>query len=276
MSSNVPANFDEFEHLQSTFLRIHNRLVREEFNDLPSDELDLTIPRNSLRHACLLKDNDTVDMMMIRYWLFYVGLRKAQDLQQPFYGIPLDDVHSSRKFKPQVTLYFREDLADVEEGFRPVWGEISFRLMDEDSDTITKGKLTTIANRIKTEFGTGEGFLWRKGKKLFSYTEKEKGYQLQLLCRDDGVAKALVNKVLDIQGHQPDLKLFKSNVTEEESAAYPINPGTQRVLGETVKKPRRRPNVDVRFQYATADVWGLNKPITLYDRSFTLIDGLVG
>jgi hypothetical protein len=31
----------------------------------------------------------------------------------------------------------------------------------------------------------------------------------------------------------------------------------------------------VRFQYATAFIWGVNKPIALYDRSFRLVDTLV-
>lgn len=188
----VPTNFNEFEHLQSTILKVHNRIVRDEFNDITGDDLDLAVPRSSLRWACLLKDNDTADMMIQRFLLFYFSLRKAQDLQQPFYGIPLDDLQASRKFKPQITLYFKEDDNDVEEDFRPMWGEISFRLMSESSTTITKSELTNLANKIKTEFGASNGYVWKKGRKLYSYTEKEKGYQLQLLCRDETTAKELI------------------------------------------------------------------------------------
>lgn len=271
----VPDNFSEFEHLQSTLLRVHNRLVRDEFNDITDDDLDLAIPRSSLRWACLLKDNDTGDMIIQRFLLFYFSLRKAQDLQQPFYGIPLDDLQASRKFKPQITLYFREDENDVEENYRPVWGEISFRLMNESSTTIQRQELINLANKIKAEFGAANGYVWRKGRKLFSYTDKERGYQLQLICRDENDAKQLVNKVLDLQDHTPDWKFFKSNITEEESDAYPYNPGNQTILGESKRKPRRRPMVDVRFQYATSTIWGLNKPIALYDRSLTMIDTLV-
>jgi hypothetical protein len=271
----VPDNFSEFEHLQSTMLRVHNQLVREEFRDITGDDLDLAVPRSSLRWACFLKDNDTCDMMIQRFMLFYFSLRKARDLQQPYYSVPLDDVQAARKFKPQITLYFKEDENDVEEDFRPVWGEISFRLMNESSTTIQKQELITLANKIKTEFGAANGFIWRKGRKMFSYTDKEKGYQLQLLCREESEAKTVINKVLDLQNHSPDWKLFKSNITDEENEAFPYNPGVQNILGKSQRKPRRRPMVDVRFQYATASVWGLNKPIALYDRSFSFLDALV-
>jgi len=271
----TPTNFDEFEHLQSTILRVHNRIVRENFSDITDDDLDLAVPRSSLRWACLLKDNDTCDMMIQRFLLFYFSLRKAQDLQQPFYGIPLDDLHASRKFKPQITLYFKEDQNDVEDDARPTWGEISFRLMNQSSVTIQKTELTTLANKIKTEFGAANGYIWKKGRKLYSYTEKDKGYQLQLLCRDEATAKELINKILDLQNDTPDWKFFKSNIADNENESFPYNPGNQTILGKSRRKPRRRPMVDVRFQYATATIWGLNKPIALYDRSFNLIDALI-
>jgi len=271
----IPTNFTEFEHLQSTILRVHNQIVREEFSDITGNDLDLAVPRSSLRWACLLKDNDTCDMMIQRFLLFYFTLRRAQDLQQPFYGIPLDDLHASRKFKPQITLYFKEDLNDLEDDTRPTWGEISFRLMNESSVTIAKPELLALANKIKTVFGPANGYIWKKGRKLYSYTEKDKGYQLQLLCRDDSTAKQLINKVLDIQNHTPDWKFLKSNIADDENGSFPYNPGNHTILGKSYKKPRRRPMVDVRFQYATATIWGINKPIALYDRSFTFLDALV-
>lgn len=271
----TPSNLNEFEHLQSTILRVHNQIVREEFSDITGNDLDLAVPRSSLRWACLLKDNDTCDMMIQRFLLFYFTLRRAQDLQQPFYGIPLDDLHASRKFKPQITLYFKEDLNDLEDDTRPTWGEISFRLMNESSTTITKPELLALANKIKTVFGPANGYIWKKGRKLYSYTEKDKGYQLQLLCRDDSTAKQLINKVLDVQNHTPDWKFLKSNIADDENGSFPYNPGNHTILGKSYKKPRRRPMVDVRFQYATATIWGINKPIALYDRSFTFLDALV-
>jgi hypothetical protein len=85
----------------------------------------------------------------------------------------------------------------------------------------------------------------------------------------------LINKVLDLQSHTPDWKFLKSNIADDENESFPYNPGSQTILGKSRRKPRRRPMVDVRFQYATATIWGLNKPMALYDRSFTFLDALV-
>lgn len=242
----LPTNFSEFEHLQSTMLRVHNQIVREEFSDITGDDLDLAVPRSFLRWACLLKDDDSCDMMIQRFLLFYFTLRRAQDLQQPFYGIPFDDLHASRKFKPQITLYFQEDQNDVEEDYRPTWGEISFRLMNESSTTITETELTTLANKIKTEFGSANGYVWKKGRKLYSYTEKDKGYQLQLLCRDEATAKELINKVLYLQNDTPDWKFLKSNIADNEDESFPYNPGNHTILGKSWRKPRRRQGIKMR------------------------------
>jgi hypothetical protein len=271
----LPANMSEWEHLQSTLLKVHNRIVREEFSDITDDDVDLAVPRSSLRWACLLKDKDTAPMTLARMYLFHFQLRGARDLQAPVYGIPLADLQASRKFKPQITLYFKQDLNDVDGDDRPVEGEVSFRLMNEDSNTITRAELITIGQKIKTVFGAANGYIWKKGRKLYSYTEKEKGYQLQLLSRSESEAKELIGKVLDIRSHTPDWKNLGKNENGDENEAYPYTPGNQTILGRTYRKPRRRPMVDIRFCRATVDLWGLTRPITLYDRSGVSIDALV-
>lgn len=273
----LPSSFSSFDHLQDVVRRVHNRLVREEFSDIGGDDWDpdITTPRGSLRTACLLADNDTGDMVQMRYNLFYFDLRKAKDLQTPVYGMPLPDVQASRKFKPQITLKFCEDASDVDEGKYPVWGEISFRLMTINPATFSKTDSIALGKDIKRIFGAGNGYVWKKGKKYFSYTKKEEGYQLQVLARDKSVAKNLVEKVLDIKNKTPDWRYFKTNETEEELEAYPYTPPTHTVMGEVIREPTRRPNVDVRFQWAELDLWGKGRPLILYDRSFTHIDALV-
>lgn len=271
----LPEGFSEWEHLQSTLMRVHNRIVRDEFSDITDEDIDLNVPRSSLRWACLLKDGDTATMTHLRMNLFYFSLRGARDLQAPIYGIPLADLQAARKFKPRIELFFKQDLSDVEPDDRPVEGRISFRLMNEESGTITRAELTTIANKIKTEFGAANGYLWKKGRKLYSYTEKEKGYQLQLLSRSETEAKELIGKILDIQNHTPDWKFLGLNENGDENESFPYTPGNQTILGKTYRRPRRRPMVDVRFQAAYCDLWGLTRPITLYDRTGISIDALV-
>lgn len=61
----------------------------------------------------------------------------AEDLQ-PVYGIPVTAFQETWKFVPQIKLMLSEDLADVEEGYTPCYGEISVRLIGEISETLPK------------------------------------------------------------------------------------------------------------------------------------------
>ncbi|MGK7885709.1 MAG: hypothetical protein AB4057_13920 [Crocosphaera sp.] len=230
----LPLDFNAFEHLQSTIRKPYNKEVREAFSDLGGDEWlpDINTPRASLRQACTIYDSDTATMMALKMMFFYFTLRQAQDLQAPIVGMPKGSLDPIRKYKPQIYLYFKQDSDTVEDDYSPVDGRISFRLMDEDSESITKTKLTTLANKIKTEFGTGNGFTWKKGKEYYSYTDKEKGYQLQILAFSETEAKQVINKVLDIQGHSFQRKKFRKSVNDDPTNAYPIIPPNQNILGE--------------------------------------------
>lgn len=265
----LPTNFDDWEHFQSVLIRTQNRVVREEFRDVGDDDWDpdIATPRGSLRVACTLKDNDSTLFVILRLFLYYFVLRKARDLVHPVYGSLIEGEGTGRKYKPQITLFFQEDLQDIETGYAPVTGEISFRLMNQASDNLTESELKEYARKIKTAFTTGEGFVWKKGKELSSYTDWDKGYQLQLLVRNKAEGRRIVEQVLDIQGHSPQWEKFNHQENENPSDAYPTVPGNEFILGKSRKKPRKRPIADVRFQYAILKTFGLPNPICLVDRS---------
>ena len=272
----LPTDFNDWEHFQSVLIRTQNRIVREEFNDVGADDWvpDISTSRGSLRVACTLKDNDTAVMTELRLFLYYYVLRKARDLVHPVYGSVIEGDGSRRKFKPQITLFFQEDFTDVELGYSPITGEISFRLMTETSQSLTESELRTYATKIKTLFTTGNGFVWQKGKEFCSYTDWEKGYQLQLLVRSKTEGRRIVEQVLDIQSHTPDWDKFNHQQNEAPSSAYPTNPGNQSILGRSRKKARKRPIADVRFQYALIKLDGLPNPIPLVDRSGIFLNPL--
>lgn len=273
----LPEGFSDWEHLQTVILQSYNRIVREEFSDLGDDSWDddITVPRGSLRVACTVKDADSAPMVAIRMLLFYFTLRKASDLQVPVYGIPVNSYQESWRFKPQIQLYFQEDQADVDEGFAPVTGEIGFRLANETNESLTMAETHALANKVKTAFSSGNGFVWRKGRIMCTYTDRDRGYKLQILARDKTEGKRVIEQILDIQSHTPDWEFMNVIENEEPAEKFPIIPPTRSILGKSRRLPRKRPIADVRFRHALLHVWGLPNPIVLVDRLGIYRDALV-
>lgn len=267
----LPEGFNPFEQLQDTWRRVHNKRVREHFSDLSAvdDDWDPTIdtPRGGLRVACTMSDGNSADMTIIRTLLFWVVLGEASALQAAVYGIPVHSYQETRAFKPQIQLYFLEDANDVAQDYSPVSGEITFRLMSESGATLTESNVHSLAQKCKTAFSTGSGFVWQKGKVMVSYTDKTKGYQLQLLCRTKSEGRRVIEQVLDIQNDAPNWKFMNVSENEEVMERFPTVPPQERILGRNRRLPRQRPIADVRFQYALLHLHGLSDPIVLIDRS---------
>jgi hypothetical protein len=260
----------DWELWQQVARRVYNRQVDREFRDLPienAEAIDLTIPRHALYFACRLRDEDSAIMTACKMQLFYFALRKAQDLQTPVYGIPVPSYQEARKFKPQIELYFQEDPSDVESGFSPVTGRISFRLMNEESETLVASEARTYARRIETEFGRANGFVWRKGRNQVTYTDPRRGYALRILCTTRAEGKRVVEQVLDIQGHSPNWEYLNYSENDQPSSAHPAIPPRRRVYGEQRRMPRSRPVAQVRFRYALLHIHGMPNPVVLVDRA---------
>ncbi|MCP2727345.1 hypothetical protein [Limnofasciculus baicalensis] len=185
------------------------------------------------------------------------------------------DVHESRKFKPQCFLYFLEDYQDVEDGFSPVAGEISFRITSHSSESITEVYLKSLANQVKSEFGRGSGFVWKKGKTNIAYTDKDNGLQLRILCRSMAEGERVVKAALSLTNTAFESDRLSEVNNANPTSAYPTVPGTVRILGKSRKRPRKRPIADVRFQYALLHIHGLPNPICLLDRTGTFRNPLI-
>ena len=260
----VPSNFSPTEHFQDLVRKVYNREVREWFRDFNDDD-DISTPRGTLRRGCLHLEDDPIALTLGRMHLFDMQVRRLAE--QPILGIPNEFFHQAREFVPQIILYFKEDAADVETGFQAVDGIIRVRVRGETSDSISMSKAQSLANSIRSNFATGGGFVWQKGRTMLVYTDKAKQYQLQILCRSESAGKNVVDRVLDIQGDSPNWENAKLNEALEPGTTYPANPGTEVVLGKSRKRVRRRPVADVRFQHALLHVWGTEKPTVLVDRS---------
>ena len=263
-----------WQNLKSFLRKAYNREVNEWFRDIPDPVPDNSTSRKQAKRACLILPKESQNMALMKVLSFRFIVQRVH-LRPNVIGQSKGSADPQRKYKPQIFFEFKEDEGDVDPDYEAVEGRISYRLMDETSETITKAKLTQIANRIKAEFGVNNGYVWRKGKDLASYIDKAKGYQFQLLVRSKADAKEIISKVLDTNGDTPDWKKLSYKESDQPTEAYPIIPENMSVMGSLVKQPRIRPIAEVRFQYAYCSIWGKNAPVTLYDASFTFIDTLV-
>lgn len=221
----------------------------------------------------ILKGNSKLLKPIITEIMALHQLLESKDVGTIYaYHNDLDSV--KRVGKPKVNLCFLEDSNFVKkaapnnryEGLRRKEGIIRFRLMDETTQSFSKANATALANKIKAVFGANGGFIWNKGKTMFSYTHWELGYQFQLLCRSETEAKRIITATLSLQNHTPDWKNFNTVKNNQEALKYPENPGNHIVMGETLPLPVERSLIDVRFQYAYVQLDGLKEPVDLYSR----------
>jgi len=186
-----------------------------------------------------------------------------------------------RANQPRVLLSFVEDIENIEPGRSPTTGEIGWRIMDKTDNPdsplpkISKKDLRELATKIKSSFWANNGYVWSKGKNMYSYTMWLQGYQFQLLCRNKSGAKEIIEKVLAIQGHKYNSKYFRNNLAEEPEKNYPEKPQKIVVLEEEIEAPRYRRVTNVRFEYAT--IWLSKWPqlITLVNKEGEILPNLV-
>ena len=269
----LPEDFNEWEHLQHTLRRVHNEAVRDFYRSQPDN--DISTSRSAAKHACLMKDNDTASMTVLRFWLFWVVCRKMRDNFEPYYGVSIETFDAEVKYRPQITCYFSEDPQDVEPGYRRVVGELSVRLMGETGTGLTQTDLQTYANRINLAFGQGSGYVWRKGKELYIYRDKANGYRFKVLTRSQSQATEIIQKLLSIVNDNYDASFLTKNEAIDPTSAFPTIPENQTILNKTRRKPRKRPIADVRFYYASLKVWGIGKPIILVDKTGYWNDAII-
>lgn len=194
-----------------------------------------------------------------------------------------ETMYPGRRFNPQIRLFFLQDTdysqtganTAAYQGRRRLSGRLTFRLMNETSETISKGELTRIGTGIKNIFGANGGYIWDKGKELYTYADWSKGYQMQMLVRSSTQARDLTTKILSLQNHSPQWVYLTKSSNEAELERYPETPQTKIILGEVVTLKKVRPRVEVRFHYADVDIHRLMEPVILYDRTSKKVGALV-
>ena len=243
----------------------YNQEVRDYFRDVPSTASSGSSPRAAALRACLIDSDDSGIVAMHKRMNFYFEVQ-ASHKKPEIFGMPTLTYQDHFKYKPQIKLFFGEDWRSNTDGYALVEGQISFRLMDISPESVSQSQVNQWALKIKNEFALNGGYIWRKGKQQFVYQEPDKGYQFRILARGESDAKGLITKVLSIEDNNPDWSKLNMSANSSPGTAYPTNPGSVTILGKTTRKPRIRPEVDVRFLYAQLFLYGQKRPTVLVDR----------
>jgi hypothetical protein len=174
---------------------------------------DDTPGRIALRDSLLIQPKDSRSAAMQKVWYFREFVQKVQN-KPAVIGIEKHDLDMqvSVEYKPQVVLFFRQDLQSVPDGYAPIEARISFRLMNESATTITQTNINTLATQIKTELALNNGYIFDKGKVVCNYVDKAKGYSLQIYALSKAEGERVVRKILGIQNHAFDEEYFRVNI----------------------------------------------------------------
>lgn len=195
--------------------------------------------------------------------LEYINKSGSQEKEAEFTG----GGEVKRQGKPQIYIYFKEDENEVEPGYDPITSKISMRLMDQTELSLSSTDLSKYAAKINEIFAQqqGGGKIWKRGKDMAVYTDWERGYQLQLLVRSRIDGENLIKDFLAIQNAPFLRKKYFYNENQDVINAYPTDPGEEIVLGKKIKKARKRPITQIKFESAWLSLGSLRKPIYLVD-----------
>lgn len=261
---------NDVEIVQSFIRKYINKAIKEHFKDVSGDDefsLSKAAPRSAIKLVCLHKDTDPITLTAIRLLIWWVEARGLLD--EFIYGIPSTDFEISNTYYPQVKLHFREDKIEAfNSERRPARGEVSFRWREED---YSRANILALTNKIIADFATPP-FYYQRGRELWSYADKQKGYYFQMTVQSEAEAKKVIRQAIGIQdSEEPDWEKYLRR--HEDKKNYTIQE-TVRVMGELVKKPKKRPVAKVEFRYAELFIPGTTKPIVLVDRSGSKIGAL--
>ena len=261
----------EWHNLKDFLRKTYNREVNEWFADEPEDVPENNTPRKQAKRACVIRPKESQNMALIKMLNFRYQVQQVH-LRPDVFGIDMDSYNESFSYRPQVKLFFKQDAGAVPAGRRAVEGELTFRLPNETSATMTKTNAKALALKIKQEFATGNGYVWKKGKYKVVYKDPEYGLDSRILAISEAEGIEVVKKLCDTVGAVYDQN--KCGVVEPKRDSETNPKGTEKVYGKLQKERRWRPTANCRFQYAVLTIHKLQYRIVLVDRSKTYLNAL--
>jgi hypothetical protein len=219
------------------------------------DDQPIIISGNTLNVELQISLLKAVDQLLeIRG--FGSGSRKA--------GFPL----ISNKGKPQVVLNFYEPEEDVEEGYDPLEGHLSFRIdasedWADEKNNLSAADIEQFAKRIREEFVLPTPYKWHKGKDTVSYNNKKEGVSTWGYFYNKTDGQQIFEKLCKVAGITYEPWKLRYTEVEQANVAYPTIPRTRNVFGQQIKGIRKRGVGYAVFENAYLSLASIKKPILM-------------
>lgn len=188
-------------------------------------------------------------------------------------GIPF----ISNKGKPKIVLNFYELEEDVEEGYDPLEGHLSFRInasenWADDNNNLSASDIESYAKRIRDEFVFPTPYKWHKGKDTGSYNNKKDGVATWGYFYNKSDGQQIFEKICKVAGITYEPWKLRYTEVEQANIAFPTIPPTRNVFGQMVKGIRRRGIGYVYFENAYLYLSSLKRPIFLANKNGTVFN----
>lgn len=263
----LPEPFSDVEHWQRVVRREFNDEIRDHFKDKFGEagnwDAEIETTRGQMLQALLHQDSDPVQLTVGRMQLYQFVFTQRQEKSTfiDMHDRPYDDF----TYRPEITLHFTQSRSSIPKGQSPSKGQLTYRIINETSESLTEANVRTRAERIKNLFAQPSLFTWHKGKLKYTYLDLKNGYDFRLLVTTETEAKRIIEQVLDIETKTPDWD-FLSEHNPKKTVSNVVQ--TKRIYGKNRKVPRWRPIEDVKFRYATIKIHGIPYPINIVDCSY--------
>ncbi|MEH1884097.1 hypothetical protein [Nostoc sp.] len=224
----------------------YNSEVNAHFADPTGDTA-----RDAVKNICLVQSNDSALIAQQRIRFFREEVQKTH-LKPTIVGQPKIDLDADVRYHPEVTVVLKQSLTSVPRGKYPKDARISWRLMNETSESLTFTKMNDVAALVYQQFFQNR-FSFKKGKFIGWYISPLDGLHLQLYCLDATEAKRVAKYVVQAIGKTWNDSIFKVTSPDRDNIA---SPEQITILGKQKDAPIWRPNITVNASKANINVWG--------------------
>lgn len=258
------------------FFRDRGEEIEENFSEI----FDKHNPEHITKRLCLHEENDTIQATLLALDFFYRFINPIPvELDDIFYGIPVDDHEEKVRYKPQVEFFFTQEYEERDDAMArgaksPVRMQMSLRIIDPNKYQLTlapsnNAALLDLAKEIRFNF---KGYKFEKGIYKASYHDTENGLRLIIPYHKEIECREIIRRFLACFDMIPDYDRYfkpdgreRANLGEFEELTGKLKEeyiDKELMLGERKNTKRDRAIGTVFLYHTVLKVWNRD-PVVL-------------